>query len=81
MENAHGIEIEIGDWIVSAAGPDQDAGQVLAIHDDGTATVAWEAGACKVRDRIATECDVYETRVGALQAAFGRDGSRRQAVR
>lgn len=71
MANREGIEIETGNWVVSASGPDQDAGKVVAIHDDGTASVAWEAGAAVVRDRIATECDVYEDRRAALVAAFG----------
>jgi hypothetical protein len=74
MTSRDGIEIEEGDWVVGGlAGVDRDAGEVIEVHSDGTATVAWEAGACRIRDRMSVDCDVYNDRRAALVAAFGEE--------
>ena len=74
MTNHEGVEIEAGDWVVGGtAGIDRDAGEVIEVNADGTATVAWEAGACRIRDKMAIDCDVYSDRRAALIAAFGAE--------
>lgn len=74
MTNHKGVEIVVGSWIVYGQGQDdRDAGEVMEMHEDGTASVAWEGGACLIRDAIHTESDVYTSRRAALVAAFGED--------
>ncbi len=74
MTNHEGVEIQVGEYIVSGEGEDADYGQVLEIESvdgfgaAGPAEVAWQSSGTRGSVRNGERCDVYTSREAAREA-------------